>query len=122
MFPEVLGIIKLGLSMRDFTPPRCLDSCYPHRAVVLWRPTQITYFRGPRPQMPWQCHDSTLWFGCQSHKVTLRQHDHPSHTETRCSLFVPSVKHPCETAVILGMGIVTMAKVQASQEATGGSL
>jgi hypothetical protein len=40
--------------------------------------------------------------------VTLRQHDHPSHTETVCSLFVPSVKHPCETSVILDMGIIVV--------------
>jgi hypothetical protein len=50
------------------------------------------------------------WFGyrCQPRKVTLRHNDHPSHTETRCSLFVPSVKHPCETVVILDIGIIAV--------------
>jgi hypothetical protein len=36
--------------------------------------------------------------------------------------FRPSVKHPCETMVILDMGIIAAMKVQASQEAVGGEL
>jgi hypothetical protein len=34
----------------------------------------------------------------------------------------PPVKHPCGTVVILDMGIITTVKVQAPQEAMGGSL